>query len=121
MPPDNQHYGSCILTTDTCHDPHHPLVCHGRLTRIVEADPLILISRELLEELLLHGTAPGVTLHEGPGTTYRDPVLSLTDLKCLSWNLTGWVLTIQTEEKKVVYQIGQYLPDRRCYEATWPD
>jgi hypothetical protein len=33
----------------------------------------------------------------------------------------GAVLRIEADGRTVVYRVGEYLPDRRCYVAEWPD
>jgi hypothetical protein len=62
--------------------------------RVDHADPRIWITAELLEQ---------IPEHDAPAT------------------LKDGVLTINGVNRKVIYRIGRYLPERGVYEAEWPD
>lgn len=79
--------GDCVLTK------LHP---SGRL-RIDQADQLIMIAAELLEELRRHGEgATGVSL-------------------------AGDILRIEGVNRTIIYRIGDKVIDRHAYYAEWPD
>jgi hypothetical protein len=70
----------------------------GRNVRVDRADPRILISGHLVREALAGGIAflPGC-------------------------ELTSDRLVIDGVNRRVVYRIGRYVPERDWYEAEWPD
>ncbi len=81
--------GECIL--QRVEDLDHP---SGFRIRVIRADPRILVSRKLLEDI------------------DRDhPWVMLADD----------VLTIRAENQTVVYRLGRCLPSMGAYEAEWPD
>ncbi len=63
-----------------------------------QADPRVLWTRELLEAV-------------ADGSALGSPEVSLR----------GDVLTINAANQRVIYRIGEYLPDRQAYVAEWPD
>lgn len=69
---------------------------HGRRLRVLQADPQVLVAPEVLDEVAAN--PPGF-----PAT------------------FDGEFLRIQGTNRKVIYRIGEYLPDRRAYVAEWPD
>ena len=88
----DEEYGQCHVTS--LHDAHGSLM---RL-RIDRADPRVLITREMLFQM------------PAPDPEWPWPA-----------TFDGNVVRIRGENRTVLYRIGQYLPDRDCYEAEWPD
>jgi len=78
---------------------------------IDRADPRILVTALLLEELVSYGTSPFTELRPGPGASVM-PGLH---------GFTGWLLTIRGENRTVMYRIGAKVPEAWAYEAEWPD
>jgi hypothetical protein len=62
---------------------------------VKHADPRILITEELLDE---------IANSDGRLASLKDDVL-----------------TIKGSNRRVIYRIGEYVPDRRAYVAEWPD
>jgi hypothetical protein len=87
-------YGQLIVTRE------YPL---GPV-RILHADPVILISHELLEELRAN-PAPGVEVEVVHEVEHDGEVLRITPA-------TGGPL---------VYQVGPLLPDLGAHVGMWPD
>ena len=85
-------YGECRLTSlhDAC----------GSLERlrIDQADPRVLIAREVLEQM--------------PSPDPDWPLPATFD---------GETVRIRGENRSVIYRVGRYLPELGCYEAEWPD
>lgn len=77
--------GDCIMTRHA----------DGILT-VDQADPRILISAELFDELISGIGDPEVTV-------------------------TGDVLRIEASNRTVIYRIGEKVPGMRAYYAEWPD
>lgn len=104
-----------------CHD------LHGEWLRIDHADPRILISRELLTEVLVLGGGPHAVLKPGPGAIeVRPPAILDSDLfeawiDEQSGRLEGWLLTIRAVNATVIYRIGVKDMRSLAYAAEWPD
>lgn len=102
-------YGECRVTS--LHDGS------GIWTRlhIDRADPRILITGELAEGWKACG---GDFLPWNPFLAFRPgPEVS----PVLADGPEGWLVTIQGDDRTVIYRIGKYLPGLDCYEAEWPD
>jgi hypothetical protein len=85
-------YGECRVTS--LHDARGSLM---RL-RIDQADPRILITRELLEQM------------QPPDPDWPLPA-----------TFDGEIVRIRGENRSVIYRVVRYLPELGCYEAEWPD
>lgn len=68
----------------------------GASLTVIRADPRILVDAGLLEEIRNGNNYPDVSL-------------------------VGDVLTIDAVNQRVIYRIGEYLPDKRAHVAEWPD
>ncbi|HEY2287792.1 MAG TPA: hypothetical protein VGH88_18795 [Streptosporangiaceae bacterium] len=77
-------YGFCEVRTS------------GEQLIVDQADPRILVTRELLARALREGTHPAVTITEGR-------------------------IVINGVNRRVVYEIGRRLAAIDCYEAAWPE
>jgi hypothetical protein len=75
----------------------------GRI-EVVNADPTIWISAQLVELAHDDGLHPAVTVRCEPATCP-----------------TGDVWTIDAVNRRVVYRVGEYLEEPHCYRAEWPD
>ncbi len=67
----------------------------GDTLEVTRADPRILITQQALDEVR-NGDRRYVTL-------------------------IGDILTINASNRRVIYRIGEYLPNRQAYVAEWPD
>lgn len=95
-PPRDLPTGECIITRLETTD--------GSTFRIDRADPRILISAELLNDVA-RNPADGVSLNWPLGNFW----------------LTGSVLRIEAVNRTVVYRIGERVPAVNGYIAEWPD
>lgn len=102
---DQSAYGQCHLTS--LHDSRGACMA----VHVDQADPRVMITVELLEELLACGTGPFAELRPGPGASVM-PGLH---------GFEGWLLTVRGENQTVMYRIGRKVPTAHCYEAEWPD
>lgn len=81
----------------------YTLIDQGRRMVIRRADPRVLITEELAR----------MALGVGPHHELAHDVLTIRGVKETA---PGCYV-----DHTVIYRIGQYLPDRRCYVAEWPD
>lgn len=77
----------------------------GTLT-IIRADPRVLVSVEILDEI-----------RDGKG----HPATHLDYLPADHEPMTGAVLTIDGVNRRVIYRIAEQVPDLNAYYAEWPD
>lgn len=91
-PPDSLPRGDCIMTS-----------LPGGQIRIDHADPRVLISAELLDEIADH-PADGAWLDLAGCSTYD-----------------GALLKISAANRTVIYRITKYIPAIHGYIAEWPD
>lgn len=68
----------------------------------VQADPHVLIAPEMLESILGGLHRPGIT--------------------CYTDSHQDTLIKIRTRNRGLlVYRIGEYVPEKRCWSAHWPD
>ena len=77
--------------------------------RCERADPRMLITADLLDQIASTG-------YDHPAVTLTRPFPYRKQSRH-----SGAVLRIEAVNQTVVYRVGEYLPDRFCYVAEWPD
>ncbi len=76
---------------------------------VERADPLIWIAAELADQL--RGRSSDDARHRD--VTFVGPAAAD--------DVTGWVLTVDAVNQRVVYVVRRYLFEMDCWEAEWPD
>jgi hypothetical protein len=94
-----------------------------------DASPQVLIGDELLRDIQFdirrYNTSAWVTLEnlwdhtpsDCPTCTWAKDHLSDRPSHCFS----GMLMLINARNRQLIYRIGQYRPQSRTWEATWPD
>jgi hypothetical protein len=89
-------YGECVITRTR--DPVKGVSLH-----VDRADPVVLISAELVDEIA-DNPSPGVVLDLSGCETYM-----------------GALLKIRAVNRDVIYRLTGWLPRERAFVAEWPD
>ena len=115
--------GELVLTRGpvTCSEGHE---LHVEWIRVDHADPLILISRELLAGLLTWHGGRHYDLRPGPGAVVTPRGICASGVEwanVAAGAMTGWLLTVRGVNRTVVYRITGKSPLIDGYEAEWPD
>lgn len=101
--------GECCFTT------HYP---HGgpSFYTIDRADPHILISDEILNEIrdrVPDGVSLDIPLRSNSNHQCPDSQPGFCFKDCL--------VAFTAANRTVIYRVGDYLPERNAWEASWPD
>lgn len=105
-------YGECRITS--LHDAFGTWI----RVHIDRADARVLINGELVARWRAAGGEP---FYGNPFMTVRPGPDAAQGLGAPAKSLKGRLVTIRGENRTVVYRIGEYLADRDCFEAEWPD
>ena len=108
---------------------HYDHETGNQWVEVSQADPVVLIDPELIQELILQPKYAGwgvmtldlstIGLDPEPGVEFADwPCRTLHPGPCYA----GAILRVNPDRgDSYRYVIGQYDPEHRCWQAAWPD
>jgi hypothetical protein len=100
--------GECVFTT------HFPSG-EPEFYTIDHADPHILISDEILNEIRDNGCDGRVRLDLPQRIDHQCPNTQP------GWCFKDCIVHFNAANRTVIYRIGDYIPERNTWEASWPD